>query len=356
MIERAEFWMRARQYRRARAEYEALAKQLGGRERELARVRVGAALFRDYDTSAAWDYLRSFEAADPEVEAERLYWLVECARRMGRDAEMAALVERLERLHPRSPWRMRALVAAGNRYLLDNQPEQYLPLFRACAEAFREDPESRNCHWKLAWRSYLERRPEAAQWLREHLLRYPASEHAPAALYFLGRLAEAQGRPGHARAWYEAVEERFPGYYYAARARQRLAHSEAGKAQASAEVKEFLSRLAWPGRATGDGFRPSETMRLRVARARLLKSAGLPEAADEELKFSAATDGQPYLAALEWAELMKDTAPVHQILRTVKQLAPGHLNLRLEEAPKRFWQILFPFPHRGLIETYARRH
>ena len=356
MLERAESWMRTRQYRRARAEYQALTRELGGRERELARVRVGAALFRDYETAAAWDHLRSFEAADPEADAERLYYLVECARRMNRDADMAALLERLARLYPRSAWRMRALISAGNRYLLENQVDQYLPLFRACAESFAEDPESRYCHWKVAIVYYVERRAEASRWLREHLMRYPSSEHAPAALYFLGRLAEAQGRPDQARAWYEAIRQRFPNYYYAGRADQRLAAPELALAAPSAEVTDFLAALSRPERASGDGFHPGETARLRLTRARLLKSGGLTEAADEELKFGARTDGQPYLAALHWAELMRGELPVHQVLRTVKELAPGHLNLPYGEAPKRFWEILFPLPHRQLIETWARRH
>ena len=356
MLERAEYWMRARQYRRARTEFEALARQLGGRERELARVRVGAALFRDYETAAAWDHLRSFEAADPEADAERLYYLVECARRLNRDADMAALLERLARLYPRSPWRMRALISAGNRYLLENQADQYLPLFRACAETFAGNPESRYCHWKVAVRLYVERRAEAERWLREHLARYPASEHAPAALYFLGRLAETQGRTDQARTWYEALLERFPNYYYAGLARPRFDRPEIAQAPRSAEIAAFLGGIGWPERPAGDGFRPGETMRLRVTRARLLKAGGLTDLADEELKFGARTDGQPFLAALEWAELMKGTLPAHQVLRTVKELAAGHLNLRLEEAPKRFWQILFPLPHRQLIESYARRH
>ncbi len=356
MIERAEFWMRVRQYRRARAEYEELTRMLGGRQREIARVRVGAALFRDYETAAAWDYLRSFDVADPEADAERLYYLVECARRLKRDADMRALLGRLAQLYPRSIWRLRALISAANRYLLENQHEQYLPLFRACAEDFREQPESCYCHWKVVWRLYQERQAGAATALREHLMRYSSCEHSPAALYFLGRLEEINGRTGQARAWYEAIVERYPGYYYAAAADRRLRTPEISSVAPAAEIRLFLGSLAWPAAPAADGFKPGESMRVRLRRARLLSAAGLPEAVDEELKFSARVDGQPYLAALEWAELMRGVEPVHRVLRTVKELAPGYLSIRLEAAPKRFWEILFPLPHRGLIETHARRN
>lgn len=356
LIERAEYWMRVRQYRRARAEYEELTRALGGSARELARVRVGAALYRDYETAAAWDYLRSFEAADPEADAERLYYLVECARRLKRDADMHALLDRLARLYPRSSWRLRALISAGNRYLLENQTEQYTPLFRACAEDFSQDPESRYCHWKVTWLLYQTRQAGAAEALREHLERYPFSEQAAAALYFLGRLAEAGGRSAQARAWYEAITDRFPGYYHATLAVRRLQVPELARAAPAPEVRQFLAALPWPARLDADGFEPSEAMRLRLRRARLLRSAGLPEAVDEELKFSARVDGRPYLAALEWGEQMHGAEPVHRVVRTMKELARGYLNLRQEAAPKRFWEIMFPLPHRHLIETYSGRY
>lgn len=356
MIERAEYWMRTRQFRRARAEYEELTRLLGGRERELARVRVGAALYRDYETGAAWDYLRSFDVADPEADAERLYYLVECARRLKRDADMHALLERLARLYPRSAWRMRALISAGNRYLLENQQEQYLPLFRACAEDFAQDPESRYCHWKVAWALYQKREAGAAEAMREHLARYPGSDQVPAALYFLGRLAETAGGAAQARAWYEAVRERFPGYFYATLAARRLQAPELAGVAPAPEIRRYLDSLGWSPPVAADGFKPGETMQARLRRARLLRTAGLLDAVDEELKFSARTDGQPYLAALEWGEIMRASEPVHRVLRTVKELAPGHLNLRLDAAPKRFWEILFPLPHRHLIETWARHY
>ncbi len=355
MLARAEAWLRARQYRRARLEYEALSSQLGGKERELARVRVGAAMYFDYDTKPAYDYLRSIEAADPEADAERLYYLAECARRLGRDDEMLGLVERLGALYPRSLWRLKALVNAGNRYLLENQPDKYVPLYRACYESFPNADEASYCHWKVTWHFYLSRRAEAANFLREHLSRYPGSEKAAAALYFLGRLAERQGAPGAARTWYEALRERFPNYYYAHAAGERLRRAEPAQASPSAEVAAFLDKIAWPDRSTADGFDPSPPVRLRLQRARLLGAAGLDALREEELRFGAGADGQPHVVALELARVMSATAPVHRVLRTLKDLVPGNLTFRREQAPKQFWTFLFPFPHRSLIATHARR-
>jgi len=356
MLERAGYWLNTRQYRKARAEYEALIPQLAGRERELARVRAGAALYMDYDTAAAWSYLQSFQAADAEADAERLYYLVECARRMNREAEMLDLLALLSRSYPRSPWRLKALVSAANRYLLDNQPDKYEPLYRACYENFPPDAQTAYCHWKIAWNSYLARRPEAEQTLRGHLQNYPGSEKAAAALYFLGRLAEERGRPGAAKACYEAVLARFPNHYYYRQAEQRLARPGMAAVTADQEIATFLGQLRSLGRSSGDGFVPNSATRLRLERARLLRAAGLGPMAEAELRFGAAVDGQPHLAALELGQVLSRTAPIHQALRQMKQLVPGYLGYAPHEAPEHFWRLLFPFAYRSLIERHARRH
>lgn len=356
MLGRADIWLGLRRYGRARAEYEALSRQLGGRERELARVRVGVALYWDYDTPAAYGYLRSFEATDAAADAERLYYLAECARRLGRDEEMLELVERLGKFHPKATWRLRALISAGNRFLLENQADKFVPLYRACGESFSEQEDASYCHWKLAWWSYLGRRADAEELLREHLLRYPASQKAAAALYFLGRLAEKRGDASAAKAWYEALRTRFPNHYHGGQAGRRLERKELAQASTSAQTAAFLRQIAWPKPAVADGFQANAATRLRLERARLLGAAGLDDMQEEELRFGARTDGQPHLAALELARAMSRTGPVHRMIRTMKELAPDYLAVRQEGAPKQFWLFLFPLPHRRLIEAEARRN
>lgn len=355
MLERAAYWLNARQYHRARAEYEALIPQLAGRHRELARVRAGAALYLDYDTLAAWNYLRSFDVADPEADAERLYYLVECARRMNREAEMQDLLVLLGGSYPRSPWRLKALVSVANRYLIENRPDKYEPLYRACYENFPPDAETAYCHWKVAWNQYLARRSEAEQALREHLTNYPGSDKAAAALYFLGRLAESREQPGVAKAWYQAVLSRFPNHYYRSQSELRLALPELQRAAPAQEVAMFVGRLRFPERAPSDGFLANPATRLRLERARLLRAAGLQSMAEAELRFGAVVDGQPHLAALELGRLLSQSAPIHQRLREMKQIVPNYLGYALHEAPEHFWRLLFPLPYRSLIERHARQ-
>ena len=168
MFERADLLIQAKDYGRARKELETWASQFGGEDRELARVRFGAAGFLANETGTACAYLRSLASGAGEAEAERLYYLAECARHDDSDDAIAAALATLERDHARSPWRLKTLVRAGNRYLVRNQPARYAPYYRACYASFPSEVQAAHCHWKVAWSTYLARRADARAMLREH--------------------------------------------------------------------------------------------------------------------------------------------------------------------------------------------
>jgi soluble lytic murein transglycosylase len=90
---------------------------------------------------------------------------------------------------------------------------------------------------------------------------------------------------------------------------------------------------------------------VRIERSRLLRTAGLADLADSELRFGARTDGQPPLLAMEMAGA---AAAPHQAMRIMKSLAPEYLNLALDQAPRRFWELLFPLPYRADVVRAAR--
>ena len=119
------------------------------------------------------------------------------------------MADRLGQLYPSSPWRLKAVVALANHYLVLNQMEQYEPLFRACYESFAQDPQAAVCHWKVVWGHYLRRRPDAGDLLRAHLRLFPAAESASAALYFLGRLAEDVHDSRSARTFFDEIVRTF---------------------------------------------------------------------------------------------------------------------------------------------------
>jgi soluble lytic murein transglycosylase len=350
LLRRADRLMEAREFAQARAEYRALAERASGVERDTARVRLGAVDYQAGKSPTAAVYLRPLEVAAPEAEAERLYYLVECARRVDDDAELHQALKRLESQSPKSPWRLKALVSGGNYFLISNRAEEYLPLYRAVYQDFPDDPAAGLSHWKVTFDAYLHRRTEAVQLLREQLVRYPHNGNAGAALYFLGRAAEERKDFPEAAACYRHLVKLFENYYYAMLARDRLRRPEIHGAAASPQASAFLAGLGLPV-AQPVPLEAARETTLRIERSRVLRAAGLSDLADSELRFGARSGGQAPLLGMEAAGAADSPAMGLHIL---KFMAPDHLGIPLASAPRRFWELLYPLPYRAELFADAR--
>lgn len=338
---------------RARKELEALIPQLGGAERDLARVRIGVADYTAQENAAAYKYLSTLEVSSAEADAERLYYVMQSARRLNNLDAMDAVADELGRLHPNSPFRLQALLAAANRYLTENKADQYEPLYRACYESFPKDKQAAGCHWKVAWAHYMQRESDAADLLRAHLRLFPASENASAALYFLGRLAEQSRDRAAARAFYDEISREYPNQYYAMLARNRM--TPVASVDPSPTAVEFLHTVGFPQRVRTTVFDPSASSRARIERAKMLVSAGLKDWAETELRYGAQNGDQPHLLAMELGALIGDGQPA-QAIRYIKSYAGNYLFLPIDSAPLDFWRLAFPLPYRADLERFSKQN
>src|ERR1019366_6951558 len=237
LLHRADRLMDAKEYAQARKEYQAAAQSTGP-ESDQARVRIGAADYFAGKTATAWPYLRDLAVADSDAAAERLYYLAECARQRNDDEQMMSAVQQLAARYQPSPWRLKALLSAANRYLLLNRPQDYLPLLRTVYQDFPNAPAAAQSHWKVAFQAYLHDQADAPGLLRDHLRQYPAHATAGAALYFLGRHMERSGDVAGARACYRKLATAFDNHYYAMLARDRL-KAAAPAASPSRDIARF---------------------------------------------------------------------------------------------------------------------
>ena len=351
LLHRADRLMEAKEYAQARKEYQAVAASARGVEREQALVRVGASDYLAGKTVLAWPYLRGLEVADSEAAAERLYYLAECARRRDDDEQMMWAVRQLGARYKQSQWRMKALTSAANRYLLLNRPEDYVPLHQAIYQDFPGVAQAAQSHWKVTFQAYLHDQADALHLLREHLRQYPGHVTAGSALYFLGRHLERSGDAGGARACYQKLVSALENQYYAMLARERL-KAAAPAAAATGEIAQFVAgiRFTAPAPLVTETAAATQT---RIERSRLLRSAGLNDLADAELRFGMRTDGQAALLGMELAAAAE--AP-HQAMRIMKSTSPEYLNLPVPAAPRKFWELLFPLPYRSdLVRTAQER-
>ncbi len=354
MLGRASKLLDAGEHVRARRELESLVGQLGGAEKELARVRLGLARQEQArlatgEREAALRYLQSLELSEPDADAERWRHVVAGARRLDRESVIQEALERLRSAHTNSRWRLDALVAAGNHYLLRNRRDAYEPVYRACYESFPAEPQAALCHWRVSWSRYLGREPDAARLLREHVERFPASEQIPAALFFLGRLAEADRDAATAKGCYALIGERYPNYYYSILARERLGQLPRQPANGVARALQ----AGWV-KPTPLDFAPDAATRTHLERARLLASAALGEWAENELRYAAGHGASRPALAIELAQLATRRGATEQGLRYVKALAPTFLLHSFEALPPAFWKLAFPWPFRESIEKAGR--
>jgi len=336
----------------ARREYESIATDFEGAPRELARLRIAALPYYDGEATTALSRLESLGRQAGEIEAERLYYLVQCYRHLERDDEMAAALEVLTTAAPGSPWRLKALGAGSSRFLVKDDPRQQ-QVFTACAESFPDAPEADMCHWHAAWWAYRHRQAGAAGLFLRHIQLYPASEKAGAAVFYLGRLAAKSGDGPAALAWFRFLSRRYPNYYYTFEARAELHSLEARRIQLSRQVEDFLASVHFPDRPLQADLTPSAATSRRIERARLLSRAELDTWAESELRFAARNGAQPWPVVLELAEMAtRDGAP-DRALRQIKSVLPAYLFMPREGAPQHFWRLAFPMPYRSLIVKYS---
>jgi soluble lytic murein transglycosylase len=351
-LERCQKWLDAREFLKAREEYSVLAGTLPEPDRDEAKVGIGVANFMSGDANGAIHYLKDLKVTHSEADARRLYYLTEAARKTGDDAAMMAAVKELNERYAKSAWRLKALVTAGNQYVVTNDREKYTPLFKAASDTFPSDSSTAYCHWRIAWDAYLADKPERVDLLREQIERYPDDTRASTALYFLGRIAEKDGKDAEARTYYDALSARFPHYFYAVLGRERLKETKVAAAEPDETVSSWLGDVEWQEHRDFSATEPNAATRLRIDRARLLMQAGLPDVADSEMRFGAKQDTeQAHLLALELARSMP--SPFHA-LRIMKSFSADYLSMPFESAPLKFWQMLFPLPYKDDLVRNAK--
>jgi len=354
---RGDALFRARKFAEASLEYRLATPRLQGGERERALVRHGSSDYRRVHTTKAYGHLKPLKITAPELDAERIYYLGECARRLSRIQEFRERAEELAETYPKSPWYEEALFSLGNFYLLKDQPEQYRKYYERAARAFPQGKYASKAHWKVCWRAYLDRDPRAHSLLEEHIRSYPKSGTVSNAIYWLARLEEKEN-PGLAHLLYSTIIERFPNYYYAGRAGERL--------KANARLNKFAAPakpgLQIPGYLTGltnaRSLTEKQSPRVTalIARGATLHALGLGDLAAGELRTGDYRKADSHWIGLELARQYAERGQHHRALRSMKRYGFGYLRLPLDSVSREFWERLYPLPYAKQLRARAKPH
>ncbi len=284
----------------AKRELEAVLPQFTGTELDSARVRIGAADYGAREFRAALAWLRNLDIQTPDLDAERLYYVLQAARRIDSTADVDAALAALSVKHTlpvavagidRGRKLLQPLEPGGRVYayisdLLRVVPERdgggVVPLegriHEVCpARFFRHRDAARTCP------------------------ALPEIRQSPGRALLPGPRCQTAGRTGEARAFLDEIEKYYPNEYYAVLARERLTQPAIRSAAPDRETAAFLRSISFPPRARRANFSPDAEAKRRIERARLLSAAAADWSAETELRFGATKSSEPQVYALELA-------------------------------------------------------
>lgn len=347
---RADALSSGRRYRDAATDYRELLSLATPEDRPSVQVALAGALHKSGDDRQARSILESMTATG-EINAERLFYLLEIARSDKDDDRFLQALDQLRQAGPNSSWLEQGLLTAGNVFLLRNDYDRALDFYREIRERFPQGRFGAYANWKVAWLSLRQNRTEdARKGFEQQLAQYPQSAQIPAAMYWRGRLAEESEKdPVKARAYYSKLAERFRNYYYADLARQRL--GVPGLPQTSSD-DPLLAKI--PGLQLASSVKEAEPPAddLRLQKARLLQNGGLTEFAVRELRAASAEGGSDWVPT-EIARLYKDDGQYHRALEVLKAAVPSYFAMDMNALPRPYWEDLFPRPYWTDLKRYS---
>ncbi|HLJ25755.1 MAG TPA: transglycosylase SLT domain-containing protein [Candidatus Angelobacter sp.] len=338
---RAGILMKGKRYSQVVSELTLLVEQAPPPALHSIQLEFATALYRERkrdDAQRLFETVLKSADADADSRAQSLYFLAEIARDKDDRDKNADFIAQLRTVAPQSTWFQQGLLSAGNMYLLKKEYDKAVRAYSEVYDRERNGRFSPYAHWKSAWLSYrMGKMDDAKRLFEEQLTLYPSSNEAPAALYWRGRLAEADGDQPLARAYYQKLSENYRYYYYANLGRQRLTRI----GLTNVGDPPLLDKLPAPSVPPRNWDAPEDN--LRVKKAQLLANAALYDFAERELQ--AAVSGAPSWQAASEAQLYADAGSYNMTIETLKRAVPGYFSSDLNQIPHPVWQGLFPRPY-----------
>ena len=357
---RADLLFKSKHYADAAHDYRDLVEEVSPADRPQIQLALAGALEKTGGSNSkeARKILTAMGAQTGDAEAERLYLLSETQRSTDDEEAVQRTLNELRQFGPASPWLEQSLLSAGNTYLLKRDYDRAIDYYRELQQRFPTGGHASSAHWKAAWLTFRQLRiEEARQGFEQQIALYPDSAEIPNALYWRGRLAEEEGNPAMALAFYQKLSDRFRNYYYAEFGRQRL-KSLQGAASKESSPKEDAPQYALLDRIsslpTTEKISPTAPPddNLRVERARLLSNGGLADMAVRELQAAATQEGGTW-APPEMARVYQDIGRYDRGIEIMKHTTPNYFAVDIPDLPRPYWEALFPKAYWTDLRKYS---
>jgi peptidoglycan lytic transglycosylase len=346
---RAELLAQAKRYQDAARDYRELLNIANTQEqKDQIQVALAIAEYRGGDSKDARKVLESLRVSG-NAEAQRLYLLSDIARSDDDEGRFKELVDQIRQVAPTSNWFEQALLSGANMYLLKREYDKSIDFYRELEQRFSAGKWGHYAHWKSSWLSLRQGRAEDAKnGFEQQIAKYADSAEVPAALYWRARLAEDNKDAALARAYYSKVIERFTNYYYADRARERMALLGQG-AVASDPLLDHVPPL----NAMPKEFIEVPEDDLRVQKSRLLENCAMFDFAVKELQRASSSSDNADWTAGEIARLYQESGGYHRALNYLKRTVPSYFSMDYSALPRNYWETLFPRPYWTDLQRYS---
>ena len=338
-VGRAEKFAQARRFKEAANEYEFLLRYATGNQSSAARVALASVLHRLDRDSEALSLLQGLSGLTGDLRARQLAALIEISSSHNDEALTNDWLSTLRKEALDSECLNQALQSAGAMSLRLGHYDRALGLYRESGPS--QDKEVANGHWRATWaKAQLDLKGEKKD-LEDHVKLYPESSEVPAALYWLGRIAQEQGDDAGAIGYYRLIQSQFPNYYYAELSDRRLKTLASANAPSYVSLKEIIPASKY----VSPGVSRTPVPETQLGKARLLQQIGLTAFAVHELQNVLATNGPVEPVVIELLHCLRAAGRYGEAIKIMKTIVPNYSRFSFSSLPRPYWDALFPRPY-----------
>jgi len=342
-LARGEQLFSARKYADARAQFVALTTLASGDAKELVDLRIAECDYFQKQYRAAVDRLAPY-LDDAAREAEARYFHLSSVRGLGQHDAYVEQVRALVRDFPDSTWSEDALNNLATHYILVDEDDAALDVFREIVQRYPKGRHAERASWKLGWAAYRDKRDaETIEVFEAAAINAPRSDYRPAWIYWAGRAHERLGHKSLALQRYEVAAYDYLNSYYGRLSARRLS--------ANGRV---------PGRLTPPLTAPASVIPVDPvvpdttrARIRALLSADMVEEAYAEILHTQRTVGSSPVLDATYAWALNRQGELRRAITMMKRAYPQYLTADGERIPDDLQRVIFPVQYWSLIRKYS---
>ena len=309
------------------------------------------------------------------VDAERWLVIIRARAATADEAAMLAALNALSDQYPQSPFYASGLDSVASYFIRRGDWAQAGSYSARLVQSFPNSDLAAKSRFQAAWAAYLGgRSQDAEKGLEEYAALFPSSRRAPASLYWLGRIAESEGRRADARSFYALLARRFRNHYYSKQAAERSrlldlpqpAELPAGMKTSGgsesagalpADLETAVSKR--PPAPDPSNFCPTSRPGPDERLALTLAALSLEDLAEHHLRLrleavSAPDASDSHSLRLALARVQREREGYDRATYNARQILPDYADYDLPELPGDFWGLLYPEAFFSLVRQDAR--